>query len=537
MINISDISGFSEEQIRTIIASLTKEERATLGEMLEKATPLWQPMPGPQTMAFLSDADEIGFGGAAGGGKTALAVGKAIMQHHKTIIYRTNGTELGGVLEYLRSIILKLGPNRDKYGVIKFKNNYTKKDVSIGFGSFPHLGDETKYQGRDHDFIVFDEASNMMQSQVNFLMGWNRTVIKSQKCQVLMTFNPPTTTDGRWIIDYFAPWLDKSYPNKAETGELRWFSTIDGKDREVENGNKFVVVGGQLVYDFDPNDFRPEQIIKPKSRTFIPSKISDNPYLLGTNYMATLQKLPEPLRSQMLNGDFTAGTEDPWQQVIPTAWVEAAMDRWIRPPQLPEMIGIGVDVARGGKDRTVLARCHKGYWFDQLLCYEKEQSADGPQVAGHCVAAMRDHAPIIIDVLNVGYSPTDFLRSANVQVNAINFGAGATRLHKSGLLKFKNLRTQLWWEFRELLDPVNNNGVMLAPDKDLLRELCAPKYEIRNAEIYVQSREDIVKQIGRSPDLATAVILSATPTPKSNRHIINRYDTDKEQYDIFEGYR
>jgi hypothetical protein len=61
------------------------------------------------------------------------------------------------------------------------------------------------------------------------------------------------------------------------------------------------------------------------SRTFIPSRVSDNPYLMGTGYMTQLQSLPEPLRSQMLYGDFKAGVQDdPWQ-VIPTAWVEAAM--------------------------------------------------------------------------------------------------------------------------------------------------------------------------------------------------------------------
>lgn len=51
-------------------------------------------------------------------------------------------------------------------------------------------------------------------------------------------------------------------------------------------------------------DYKPEQIVTPQSRTFIPSRISDNPYLLGTGYLSQLQSLPEPLRSQMLNGDF-----------------------------------------------------------------------------------------------------------------------------------------------------------------------------------------------------------------------------------------
>jgi hypothetical protein len=55
----------------------------------------------------------------------------------------------------------------------------------------------------------------------------------------------------------------------------------------------------------------------------------------------TLQSLPEPLRSQMLYGDFRAGVQDdPWQ-VVPTAWVEAAMARWKKPEVLAEMLSDG----------------------------------------------------------------------------------------------------------------------------------------------------------------------------------------------------
>ena len=30
-----------------------------------------------------------------------------------------------------------------------------------------------------------------------------------------LTFNPPTTAEGRWVIDFFAPWIKKGYPNPA----------------------------------------------------------------------------------------------------------------------------------------------------------------------------------------------------------------------------------------------------------------------------------------------------------------------------------
>src|SRR5262245_32681954 len=42
------------------------------------AIPLWTPLPGPQTIAYQTPADVTGYGRAAGGGKTDLALGLAI---------------------------------------------------------------------------------------------------------------------------------------------------------------------------------------------------------------------------------------------------------------------------------------------------------------------------------------------------------------------------------------------------------------------------------------------------------------------------
>jgi hypothetical protein len=39
--------------------------------------------------------------------------------------------------------------------------------------------------------------------------------------------------------------------------------------------------------------------------------------------------LPEPLRSQMAEGNFNAGRTDHVWQVIPTDWIKAAMNRWV----------------------------------------------------------------------------------------------------------------------------------------------------------------------------------------------------------------
>jgi hypothetical protein len=373
-----------------------------------------------------------------------------------------------------------------------------------------------------------------LESQVRFLMGWVRTTDPDQVCQTLLTFNPPTTAEGRWIVSFFAPWLDKNhklYP--AAPGQLVWVATIAGEDdwKYPNDPRRFVLEDGQRVFDFNPDDYKPEDIITPLSRTFIPSKVSDNPYLAGTGYMNTLQSMPEPLRSQMLYGDFQAGIQDdPWQ-VIPTAWVEAAQARWSLPNRLPEMQSLGIDVARGGADNTIIARRHEGMWFDVPLVYTGAQTPTGPATAGLCLAAMRDAAPMHIDVIGVGASPYDFLREAKQQIMGVNVSERALGTDKSGRLRFKNLRSQLWWMMREALDPSNNTGIALPPDRSLFGDLCAPTWELQGSVIYVEGREQILKRIGRSPDWASAYILALIETPKrrnidaaSNRMHSQNYD-------------
>lgn len=495
---------------------LTPEERAELDTLLTTDKTIWRPLPGPQSIAYESTADIIGYGGAAGGGKTDLACGKSLTQHRKVGIFRLNGTELTGVIDRFTELL----GNRNGYnGQANIWRTRRADGVAlqIEFGSFPNLGDEKKYQGRPHDLLVFDEAANMREIQVRFLLGWLRTTTPGQKCQALLTFNPPTSADGRWIIQFFGPWLDKKHPNPAAPGELRWFATVDGADVEVETGEVFEHNGEQ---------------IKPLSRTFIPSRISDNPYLMGTGYMAQLQSLPEPLRSQMLHGDFSAGMEDdPWQ-VIPTAWVEAAMARWKRPDKLAPMDSLGIDVARAGRDNTIMARRH-GMWFDQPLVYPGSATPDGPTVAGLAIAAARDNAVMHIDVIGVGSSPYDFLNEANQQVIGVNVAEAATAVDKSGKLKFKNLRSQLYWQMREALDPQNNTGICLPPDNALLADLCAPTWKLVGSTVAVASREEIYDKIGRSPDYASAYVLALMDTPK--RSIINQLygHRTKEEYDPY----
>ncbi len=478
------------------LSKLTDAERQELDLLLGADKP-YRPLPGPQKQASESEADVIGFGGAAGGGKTYLAIGESMTCHRRVAIFRQNGTELTAINDEIEGI---LGSRDDYNGSDKIwrTTRYDGESLQIELGSFPNVNDEAKYRGRPHDFVVFDEAAEMRFDAVRFLMGWVRTTTPGQKCQTLLCFNPPTSVEGRWIIEYFAPWLDKKHPNPAAAGELRWFTTIKERDHECD-GPEPIVIDGVTV--------------TPVSRTFIPSRVTDNPYLLETGYYAQLQSMPEPLRSQLLYGDFHAGVEDdPWQ-VIKTSWVEAAMERWVKPAKLEPMDSQGVDVAMRGKDKTVIANRH-GMWFDYPTVHNGIDCVDGPTIASFIVAKRRDQAVVHIDLFGVGAQPFGFLMGMNVQVIGCNVGDPARGLSVNGGSQFFNWRSELWWRMREALDPAANSGICLPPDKQLLADLCTPKWSMSGSRIKVESREEIMKKLGKSPDYGSAYILALIDTPK-----------------------
>lgn len=121
------------QQIKALLPYLTADELTELDSIVAsdiEARP-FSPLPGPQLMAYNSKADVVGFGGAAGGGKSFLAAGKALTQFDKSMILRRNGTELTAIVDE----VLNMAGSRDGYnGQDKILRLPTRQ---IEFGSTP----------------------------------------------------------------------------------------------------------------------------------------------------------------------------------------------------------------------------------------------------------------------------------------------------------------------------------------------------------------------------------------------------------------
>jgi hypothetical protein len=496
----------SLQDLQKQIASLPPDTKAALDRKVAayRASKIWAPQPGPQTIAFETDADIVLYGGAAGGGKTDLIAGLALTQHRRSIIFRREHKQLSGVIER----IIEIRGSMDGYN--GQDERFALPDGRlIRLGGMKNLGDEKAYQGRPFDLMAFDELTEFLEQQFRFVLTWNRSTTAGQRCRVVCASNPPTSTDGEWVIQFWGPWLDPQHPNPAAPGELRWFiSDEEGKDKEVP-GPEPVEVSGEMV--------------SPRSRTFIPSSVDDNSFLTATGYKATLQALPEPLRSQMLKGDFTAGKGDnPWQ-VIPTEWVEKAQARWQNErPRGVKQSAVGADIARGGKDETILSPRYD-YWFAEQLTYPGKETPDGPAAAALIVGQLRDGAIANVDVIGVGTSVYDHLKGNRVRVAGLNGSEKSEATDKSGKLRFVNKRAEWFWRFREALDPDAGKDLALPPSRKLKVDLTTPRWKLTSRGIQVESKEEIIKRIGRSPDAGDSAVYAyaSAGTPAQARGKIN----------------
>ena len=487
----------TKSELLELLPYLTQQEREELDNLL-RGSLRWTPLPGPQTLAYSSQADELLYGGAAGGGKTDLLLGVARLEHWRSIIFRRVYPSLRGIIDRSRAIYNPDAESaaRDSYNESLHRWRFGDGRM-VSFGSCQYEQDVLSWQGIAHDLYGFDEITEFSEAQFRYVTGWNRSTRSGQRCRVICTGNPPTTAEGEWVVRYWGPWLDETHPRPAAPGELRWFTTgLDGNDLECPDGRPITRDGPQ----------GPETVV-PRSRTFIPAKVQDNPYLIESGYLSRLQALPEPLRSKMLYGDFRAGREDDAFQCIPSAWVLAAQERWKagKRPDVP-MSSLGVDVARGGKDRTVLTPRY-GNWVDEQSVYPGSSTPNGQAVAGLVMAVIGPTATANIDVIGVGSSPYDALTDVlGDRVVAMNGASGSDAKDKSGVLGFVNSRAEWYWLSREALDPASGQDIALPPDPELRADLCSPHWKLTPRGLQVESKDDLSKRLGRSPDKGDSCI-------------------------------
>lgn len=486
-------------RIDDILASLGALDPSTREAVVSQAmhansSRLWLPNPGPQTTAFFTEADELFYGGQAGGGKSDLEIGLATTEHHRGLLLRRTNKEALGLVERMAEIV----GNRDgwsgQHGIWRLEDRTTE------ISGCQLEEDKQKFKGSPHDLICFDEVSDFSETQYTFIIGWNRSTKPGQRCRIIAAGNPPTRPEGLWVLKRWAAWLDPNHHNPALPGELRWYTTgEDGLEIEVDGA------GPHLIGD---------DLVMARSRTFIPATLNDNPDLKDSGYAATLAAMPEELRAAYRDGRFDAGLKDRAYQAIPTAWVRMAQERWTEdiPSNVP-MCSMGVDASGGGTDPMIIAKRFGG-WFDRIVRVPGKEipiERAGAYCAGIVISHRRDEAEVVVD-LGGGYGSSMYEQLHNNGIKPLGHKGAEKAFGRTlcGKFGFSNVRSAVIWRFREALDPGQPGGSVIAlpPSATLLADLTAPTYTPDAKQITVESKKDVCKRLGRSTDEGDAVVMA-----------------------------
>lgn len=206
--------------------------------------------------------------------------------------------------------------------------------------------------------------------------------------------------------------------------------------------------------------------------------------------------------------------------LIPYEWIELANRRW----ELYNETGsvpygqkrISADIAGMGRDSSV--RCVRvGNYVEKFYIHQSAGKADHMHIAGMLAQDLNEFTNniVLIDSIGEGAGVLARLEELGYGDRAVSakFSYGAKGLtDATGHYSFVNQRAYCYWCVRDWLNPKNNMEPCLPPDDLLLEELTSTKWKFNSSgAIQIEPKEEIQKNLKRSPDRADALALNFFP--------------------------
>ncbi len=416
------------------------------------------------------------YGGALGGGKTAAIINESIQL---LLDYPGNfGLLMRKTWPSFRDTTL---PQLEKFldrGLVADWNHSNKTILLINGsklrygGVGPGSDDWQSFMGGEYGFIALDQAEEFSETEFRMLSSRLRLNLPGIHYYFLLTCNP----DPGWLKERF---IEKNLPDHR----------------------------------------------------FVPALPTDNLANLPKDYIDKLRDiLDENQIKALLEGDWEAvGAPD---NVYAYLKVKAALGRKAQ-PGLP--VEIGVDVARSGDDETDIV-LREGL---RVSVWSQGRGHDTMRTTGEIWRCVSERVVptwglrlpklrIKVDADGLGAGVVDRLREQRREKEELytafilekadpkedeearkagyRFRIEIVEIHGSGKssepVKYKNLRAEIHWSLRELLD-----DIALPDDRELLSQLIAIKYKVNSAgQIEILHKDQIKEKLGRSPDLAEAIL-------------------------------
>ena len=342
--------------------------------------------------------------------------------------------------------------------------------------------------------VIVTEASGIEQETFEAIEG-----LLTGNSKFLIVFNP-TQTQG----ETYSSTVDPQYTS------IR-FSCLDA----VNVKKKEEIIPGQVDWNWVNN-----HVLKAGWTTRIDEKEVDETQ--GDFFWEGHWYRPSDLGLVKILGLFP---REPEGQLIPLAWIERSNQLWIeRNEQLKRPVDqnrrLGIDVAGMGNDSTVFIEREDNFVF-QPEVFSKSDHMETAGIAKNRVGKRK--MQVDVDTIGEGagvYSRLKELQQLGefdpeVKVNSVKFSEAAKDQYgkfftdMTGEREFKNMRAYCYWAVRDGLDPQLGIDLALPPDEELKQELMAQQYETKSdGKIILKPKEDIKKDLGRSPDKADALALT-----------------------------
>jgi len=238
------------------------------------------------------------------------------------------------------------------------------------------------------------------------------------------------------------------------------------------------------------------QDVLDENLAFVPALPLDNPYL-PESYIEMLKGLPPQQRRRLLEGDWDYLDDSDSLFDFDSITESVFKDE----PNPQDKKYMSIDVARFGTDRSVVM-IWVGLVVIECKVYSKLSTTE---LSSEIKDLMRAHgihpSNIIVDSDGVGGGVAD-------QIRGQNFVNNSSPLHGQN---FSNLKSQCYVKLSELFKEGKISLNLLDPTvvDDLTQELLSVKLKDidKDNKVSVQSKEEMKKVLGKSPDLSDALMM------------------------------
>lgn len=254
-----------------------------------------KPQKGPQEDFLSTSADIAIYGGAAGAGKSFALLMEPLrhIDNNKfgAVCFRRESPQItsqGGLWDTSFELYSSYDarPIQSPSYHWQFKNGST-----ITFSHIQHEKNVKSWDGSQIPLLMFDELQHFTAKQFFYMLSRNRSTC-GVKPYIRATCNPDPDS---FLRDLLSWWINQEtgFPIKERSGVIRWFIR--------KNNIIHWASSKQGLIDKFPGS-------KPKSLTFIPGNIEDNPALLKMDegYVGNLEALLEYEQKRLLHGNWFA---------------------------------------------------------------------------------------------------------------------------------------------------------------------------------------------------------------------------------------